>query len=108
MAERVVVTYVDDLDGSDASEKVQFSLDGVSYEIDLSEANAVELREALAPYIGVARRLAGSARRRMRRSGVAGPSATEIRNWAQANGYEVSSRGRVSAKVREAYAKANA
>lgn len=108
MAERVVVTLVDDLDGSAAAEKVQFALDGVSYEIDLSEENAVELREALAPYIGVARRTGGSVKRRTRRPAEKpGPSATEIRAWAVANGLEVSSRGRVPSSLREAYAKAN-
>ena len=110
MAERVVVTLVDDLDGSAADEKVQFALDGVSYEIDLSEANAVELREALAPYIGVARRTAGAAKRRTtrRQADKSGPSATEIRAWAMENGLEVSSRGRVPSSLRDAYAKANA
>ena len=32
---------------------------------------------------------------------------TTIRSWAQANGYQVSSRGRVSAEVRKAFEEAN-
>ena len=37
MAQRVNVVLVDDIDGSDAVETVSFALDGVDYEIDLSE-----------------------------------------------------------------------
>lgn len=48
MAQKVQVVLTDDLDGGDADETVQFALDGVSYEIDLSTANAEALREALA------------------------------------------------------------
>ncbi|AOS64872.1 histone-like nucleoid-structuring protein Lsr2 [Actinoalloteichus hymeniacidonis] len=51
MAERVCVELVDDLDGEPAQHTVQFALDGVNYEIDLSDRNATSLRELLAPYI---------------------------------------------------------
>jgi len=56
MAQRVVVEVTDDLDGSPADEKVRFGLDGVTYEIDLTAAHAGELRDALATYIGFARK----------------------------------------------------
>ncbi|MGA9748848.1 MAG: Lsr2 family protein, partial [Nocardioides sp.] len=45
MAQRVHVVLVDDLDGSDADETVTFGLDGVDYEIDLTDAHAAALRE---------------------------------------------------------------
>lgn len=51
MAQRVVVTLSDDIDGSEAAETIAFGLDGKSYEIDLNEANAKKLRKALAPYV---------------------------------------------------------
>ena len=51
MARTLVVTLTDDLDGGDADETVTFGLDGKSYEIDLSEANAEKLRKALAPFV---------------------------------------------------------
>ena len=63
MAQQVSVRYVDDLDGSDASGPVDFSLDGKSYTIDLSDGNTSKLREVLAPFVAVARRGGGSARR---------------------------------------------
>ena len=113
MAQRVNVVLVDDIDGNDASETVSFALDGVDYEIDLSDEHAAQLREALALYIGHGRRTGGRRRERPevlgRRLGGAegGPSAADIRAWAREHGYEVPERGRVSAEVREAYAAAN-
>jgi hypothetical protein len=113
MAQKIHVELVDDIDQSPASETVSFGLDGVQYQIDLSEANATALREALAPYLGHARRAAGGGRRRAGTttagagSDKSGPSAAEIREWARANGWDVPDRGRVSSEVREAYAAAH-
>src|SRR6478736_1378211 len=59
VAQRVVVTLSDDIDGGEAAETVTFALDGKSYEIDLSEANASKLRDDLASWIGHARRAGG-------------------------------------------------
>ena len=107
--ERVVIELVDDYDGSEAYETVSFSLDGAAYEIDLSSGNAAALRAALAPFQEHARRTGGNQRggrgRRAKSNGDATPA--EIREWAEANGYEVSGRGRVSASIREAYAAAH-
>ena len=64
MAQKVQVLLVDDVDGGKADETVQFGLDGVSYEIDLSSKNAAKLRDALAGYVGEARRVASRGRRR--------------------------------------------
>ena len=36
MVKKVLVSLIDDFDGKPADETVQFGLDGVSYEIDLS------------------------------------------------------------------------
>jgi hypothetical protein len=106
MAQKVNIVLVDDLDGSEATESVSFGLDGTSYEIDLNDKNAAQLRDALAPYVGHARKVGAAARRNGRRSAAAaseGPSAREIRDWARSNGYEVPDRGRVSAEVRSAF-----
>ena len=107
MAQKVHIVLEDDLDGSPATETVSFGLDGKSYEIDLNDKNAADLRDALAPYVGHARKVGAATRRNGRRSSSAaasdGPSAREIRDWARENGYEVPDRGRVSAEVRSAY-----
>ena len=112
MAQRVNIVLEDDLDGSDAAETVTFALDGVDYEIDLSEAHAGELRSALSLYVGHARRTGGRRRGTAKKAtATAGPddgtSAAEIRAWARDNGWDVPERGRVSADVREAYAAAH-
>lgn len=105
MAQKVQVILVDDLDGGSADETVQFGLDGVSYEIDLNNSNAEKLREALAEYVAVSRKVGRGTRgaRKGRAATVGGPSATEVRDWARANGYEVNVRGRVPQEIRDAY-----
>lgn len=111
MAQKVTVQLVDDLDGGTADETVSFSLDGVSYEIDLSARHAAELRDAMAQYVGPARRVggrggAGRAGGR-RRSGGGDNRTAQIREWARANGHKVNERGRIPATVVEAYEKAH-
>ena len=56
MAKRVEVTLVDDVDGSEADETVQLTVDGTAVEIDLSTVNAGRLRDVLAPYLEAGRR----------------------------------------------------
>ena len=68
MAKTVIVKLTDDIDGGDADETVRFSLDGRSYEIDLSAANATKLRGALGPYVENARVDGGGGRSRSPRA----------------------------------------
>jgi hypothetical protein len=105
VAQRVQIILEDDYDGSVADETVAFGLDGVEYEIDLSSANAASLRDALGPWVAHARKTGGRRRRSAKSTEPSSPS--DIRAWAQTQGIEVSSRGRVSAEVREAYQKAH-
>jgi hypothetical protein len=107
MAQRVNIVLEDDIDGGDATETVMFGLDGVTYEIDLSDKNAQKLRDSLTKYVASARRTAARARRSSSRRGASGPSTAQIREWARANGHDVSDRGRISAEIREAYEAAN-
>ena len=104
MAQRVQIILEDDYDGGAADETVTFALDGAEYEIDLSSENAAKLRDQLAGWIGHARKTGGRRKRATKTSD--GSSTSDIRAWALANGHEVSSRGRVSAEIREAYEKA--
>lgn len=102
MAQKVEVTLVDDLDGGKADETVAFGLDGTRFVIDLSEKNAKKLRDTLAKYVDAARRdrgargAAGRPGSAARKSAQAGPNTSEVREWARAQGFEVSERGRVS------------
>jgi Lsr2 len=116
MATQTTVTLVDDLDGSDASDTVSFALDGASYEIDLSENNAEKLRDALAGYVASARRVDGARRSagrpktvkvaKVARGARTAPDREQtaaVREWARANGHQVSERGRLSASVLAAF-----
>lgn len=104
MAQKVNIVLVDDLDGTEATETVSFALDGSSYEIDLNDANAAALREALGGYVGHARKVTGASRRGRKSTSTASSSHTkEVREWAKAQGMEVSERGRISADVQQAY-----
>lgn len=113
MAQKVLVQLIDDLDGeaSDDVTTVQFGLDGVTYEIDLSESNADRLRDLLADYVTAARRTGGRVRRGIR-PGQGGSAANNdagaIREWAQANGIELAARGRIPSHVAESYRQAQA
>src|SRR6478672_13304794 len=70
MAQRVEVVLIDDIDGGKASETVTFALDGVTYEIDLSNKNASKLRDDFATWTGHARR-SGAAKSARGRRGAA-------------------------------------
>lgn len=110
MAQKVNVVLVDDIDGSPAAETVTFGLDGITYEIDLTDDNAARLRDSLAEWVGHGRRVGGARRKGSRavtkRSSV-GSDNTTIREWARSNGYTVSERGRIKADVIEAFNAAN-
>lgn len=108
MAQKVQVLLVDDLDGGEADETVQFSIDGASYEIDLSSANAKKLRDSLAPFVEKGRK-AGTVRRggRRQRGASSRERSAEIRAWAKRNGIKVNERGRIPQNVIEQYEAAN-
>src|SRR3954462_9957765 len=111
MARKVQVILSDDLDENlTADETVSFSLDGTSYEIDLADKNAKEMRDALARYVSAARKVGrggtrGSGGGRFLPTGgrMDREQAGPIRDWARKNGHAVSDRGRIPASVVEAY-----
>jgi hypothetical protein len=113
MAHKTVVLLIDDLDGSstDGIKTVDFALDGASYEIDLHEGHADELRGIFAEFIRSARRTGGRMKRGLAvtsatagmasGSGRSPQQAQAIREWAKKKGYPVSDRGRIPAAVLE-------
>ena len=112
MARKVQVILSDDLDDSiSADETVTFALDGTTYEIDLSDKNAGEMRDVFGKYVSAARKVSS---RGTRASGAGRSRATgggrmdreqagAIRDWARKNGHAVSDRGRIPASVVDAY-----
>ncbi len=105
MAQKTMVVLEDDIDGGGADETVRFSLDGVSYEIDLSDKNAAKLRDDFAKYTGQGRRLGGrSARGRGAGNRGAGRNrSAQVREWARSQGLKVSDRGRIPADILNQY-----
>jgi hypothetical protein len=107
MAQKTVVILVDDLNGEPADTTVRFGLDSREYEMDLTEANARELRDALARYIPAARKTSGrrraSAADQKPAEAFKGFDPAAVRAWAAGNGYTVSTRGRIRADVLEAF-----
>ena len=107
MAQRVVVTLSDDLDGGVAEDTVAFALDGKSYEIDLSAENAEKLRSALAPYVQAGRKQARAALKAHPRRTEIAPDPATVRAWAQSRGIDLPARGRLPKHVYEAFAQAS-
>lgn len=101
VAQRVVVTLSDDIDGGEAEETVTFGLDGRSYEIDLSQTNAKKLRKALAPYMEAGRKRARSGKA-YKRTPVS-PDPAAVRAWARSHKMDIPPRGRIPKKVYEAF-----
>lgn len=110
MAQRVVTQYVSDLSGEELGsdgQTVIFGWKGRSYEVDLSPAEVQEFSTAIGPYLEAARRLPGSGRKAS--GATTGTSQQDrdrtkaIREWAQEHGLKVSSRGRLSAEIVQAY-----
>src|SRR5438270_13340428 len=102
MAKKVTVTLVDDFDGAGAAdETVEFGLDGVTYEIDLSSKNAAKLRNDLKQWVAAARRVGGRRGGRSGSGGGRGPTDAEqsaaTRDWARRNGAAVPTRARLPA-----------
>lgn len=118
MAKKVTITLVDDLDGkATADESVEFSIDGITYEIDLSSKNSEKLRNQLSVWVEHARRVNGRRRSRpgsgsgsgsgRKRPSIDRTQSAAIRDWASKNGHSVSSRGRIPSEVIDAFNAAN-
>src|SRR3954452_7849768 len=103
MAQRTVIQLVDDIDGTqimdNQGETVTFGLDGATYEIDLTDQNAKQLRESVQTYIANARRIGGGRGRPVTSSGRSNGGSTSgrrdpeqtkaIKEWARVNGHKV-------------------
>ncbi|GIF69333.1 Lsr2 family protein [Asanoa ishikariensis] len=113
MAKETIVKLVDDIDGSTATQTVTFALDGVAFEIDLSDDNASKLRQALEPFVEAATKVTASGARHTRtvisaRGESLRKQTQAIRAWGKKYGPQlgldpVSDRGAVPQRVRDAY-----
>lgn len=107
MAKIEKIELVDDIDGGEAEHALEFAVNGVRYEIDLSSANQAEFDTFIEKYVKAGRR-AGAPARAARQRASSQPrqhrrETAEIRRWAEANGIEVATRGRIPSAVLERY-----
>lgn len=122
MAQQVVV--VDDVTGEAGASTRRIRLDGVEYDIDLTDGSFLALQDLLRPYLEKARVVPMAKRGRSGGTGgSAGSSGSEgrgtpvrqkqelpaasatIRAWAASNGIECPKRGRIPTAVVERYTK---
>jgi hypothetical protein len=115
MAQKVIM--VDDLDGSEHDvTTIQLSVDGDTYEIDLSPSNLTRLRQAVQPFTAAGRQVGtrksptSKGRSRAANNVAAGKRdgrAARMRAWAKDNGYDLPAFGRIPNEVVEAYHEAH-
>lgn len=116
MATTVNTTTIvtDDLTGAEGAVTIKFGLDGKNFTIDLTSDNEAKLRKFLTKYVEAATEEvpapAPTPRTRRSNGNRSRPNhdAAAIRAWAQANGIQVGSRGRLDSEVIEAYHAAQA
>ncbi|AKS30550.1 hypothetical protein AFA91_00180 [Mycolicibacterium goodii] len=135
MGKIVTIDYIDDLDGVPIDEKdvdtVEFSYRGEDYTLVLTTKNGAQFNKDIARYIKAAKKAKADEGRPARRPvrtrkaaeakatpkrkvsarrarKVSGPERNQaIREWARANGHNVSERGRISTEIIAAYEAAN-
>ena len=113
MAQQVVV--IDDITGEAGATTRRLRVDGVEYDIDLTDDSFVELQDVLRPYLEKARVVPMNKRGKAASSEGRGtpvrqkqelPAASStIRAWAVANGIDCPKRGRIPAAVIERYSR---
>jgi Lsr2 len=103
MAQTVIVTVTDDIDGSEGAETVSFSFAGQGYEIDLSQKNHDKFKKGLQPFIDAGRRVSRQGATRTARSRTSRNNSGAIRAWAAEQGLTVSERGRIPASIMAKY-----
>lgn len=112
MAQKQIIEYVDDIDGSEAVGTTSFGLDGRTYEIDLSETHREQLEKILQPYLTAGRRVGPLRRKPELRPGQLQRPGTvlnhrvylaQVRAWARGLGHPINDKGRIPEAVLQAY-----
>jgi hypothetical protein len=103
MSKIIVEDVLDDLDNAlTADQTINFSFQGIAYEIDLTDEHATQLREVVTNYANAGRRVSNfngtpvaATTKGVHRTTRKGYTAREVREWARAQGMEVSDFGRL-------------
>lgn len=110
MAQKYITVKTSDLSGAEladgAGQTLTFSVGRSDYVIDLADDEVAGFFDVLKPYIDAARKDETPVKQRPK-AAEPRPNLSKVREWAAANGFSVSSRGRVPAAVLEAYSVAN-
>ncbi|MDR2256213.1 MAG: Lsr2 family protein [Arthrobacter sp.] len=111
MAEIQTTQLINDLTGKPLDRenhtRIQFSVDGKHYQIDLDHEGAELFHESIREFVENAAPVKADRKARVSRPSAGSGEQTKMREWAKANGYEVAERGRIPASIQEAYAAAN-
>lgn len=99
-----VVEVTSDVSGETGASTVTYSVNGQQYSIDLTEPEAKEFQEILAPYIAVS----AVGKRRGPRLRSTPDETAAIVKWAKSTGHTLTPAGRVPAATRQAYLEAQA
>lgn len=110
MATQIIHKVTDDLDGSEATNTIQYAVDGIAYEIDLNDKNATKFRDVMAKYVGVSERKGRVRVMTVTQLPTAGPADKStrernkaIRAWAKKAGKDISDRGAIPKPIIEEY-----
>ncbi|WGJ88218.1 Lsr2 family protein [Gordonia sp. SMJS1] len=116
MARIQTMTIIDDLDGreidAEDARTVSWTWMGVDYELDVSPTNLTRIEEGkitVAKLLATSTRVGGRRRSRSATSKTSDSAArsAQIREWALANGFDVSMRGRIPAHIVDAFTAKN-
>jgi hypothetical protein len=115
MAEKVIIHRIDDITGHHGEdvERIEFSIEGIDYEIDLSADNAAKLRDTLSDYIEAGRKATAkqateprnNAKDDRAKAAARKDRIKDIREWAKGK-FDLADRGRIPLAVEQAYDKA--
>lgn len=101
MATKTVL--IDDIDGGEADVTIAFVINGDPYTLDLSQANAAKFWKAVNPYIAAAQKNADRHNTAIQNLSETFEQRQVIRDWARAQGYDISDRGRIPIDIAEAF-----
>ena len=105
MAQKIVTIRTDDVTGKEiedgTGETISFAVGTSQYEIDLDDKGAEKFHKALQYYIDRARRVGRSNVSAIRgnRKSTSDIDPAAVRVWAENNGIDVNSRGRIKGEV---------
>lgn len=107
MVQQYISVKTSDLSGVElvdgGGDTISFSVGRNSYAIDLTNEEVGAFYDALKPFTDAARKGGDVTSTRTARSTTPKQDLAAVRDWANKNGFQVSTRGRVPANVLEAY-----